>query len=102
MVSLIVAMSSNGVIGRDGDLPWHLPAELARVKQLTTGHCLLMGRKTFESIGRALPGRTTIVVSRGRPELPEGVSRIVADPFSLEQLEAALELDLVFDAETSQ
>jgi dihydrofolate reductase len=57
-------MERNGVIGRDGDLPWHLSADLRRFKQLTMGHHIIMGRKTFESIGRLLPGRTSIVVTR--------------------------------------
>lgn len=63
-LSLIVAVSENGVIGRDGDLPWHLSADLRRFKRLTMGHVMLMGRKTWESIGRPLPGRTSIVISR--------------------------------------
>ncbi|MEO8497087.1 MAG: dihydrofolate reductase [Planctomycetota bacterium] len=62
--SLIVAMERNRVIGRDGDLPWHLSADLKRFKQLTTGHHIIMGRKTFASIGRLLPGRTSVVVTR--------------------------------------
>ncbi len=66
-ISLIVAMSRNRAIGRDNALPWRLPADLARFKQLTMGHTLVMGRKTWDSIGRALPGRRTIVVSR-RPD----------------------------------
>ncbi|MCH2182030.1 MAG: dihydrofolate reductase [Mariniblastus sp.] len=63
-VSLIVAASENGVIGQAGDLPWRLSADLQRFKQLTMGHAIIMGRKTFESIGRLLPGRTTIIVTR--------------------------------------
>jgi dihydrofolate reductase len=63
-VSLIVAMERNGVIGRDGGLPWHLSTDLRRFKQLTMGHHIIMGRKTFESIGRLLPGRTSVVVTR--------------------------------------
>ncbi len=70
---IIAAMSANRVIGRNGKLPWRLPADLARFKSLTTGHCLLMGRKTFESIGRPLPGRTTVVISRRRDYAPGGV-----------------------------
>ena len=70
---MIVAVAEGGVIGRRGELPWRLPADFRRFKDLTMGHHLLMGRKTFEAIGRALPGRTTVVISRGRPELPEGV-----------------------------
>lgn len=64
MISLIVAMSENNVIGRDGAMPWRLSADLRRFKQITMGHHMLMGRKTFDSIGRALPGRTTVVISR--------------------------------------
>ncbi|HVT45317.1 MAG TPA: dihydrofolate reductase [Thermoanaerobaculia bacterium] len=64
MISIIVAVSDNGVIGRDNALPWRLSADLKRFKRITMGHHLVMGRKTFESIGRPLPGRTTIVVSR--------------------------------------
>lgn len=63
-LSLIAAMASNRVIGRDNRLPWHLSADLKRFKRLTLGHTLVMGRKTFESIGRPLPGRSTIVVTR--------------------------------------
>ncbi len=63
-VSLIVAMAENGVIGRRGDLPWRLSADLRRFKRLTMGHHIVMGRRTFESIGRLLPGRTSIVISR--------------------------------------
>ncbi len=61
--TLVVAASRNGVIGRDDALPWHLRSDLQRFKRLTMGHCLLMGRKTYESIGRPLPGRQTIVLS---------------------------------------
>ncbi len=64
IVSLIVAMSENGVIGRDGDMPWHLSDDLRRFKRITMGHHLIMGRKTFESIGKLLPGRTTIILTR--------------------------------------
>lgn len=63
-LSLIVAVSENGVIGRSGDLPWHLSADLRRFKQLTMGHTLVMGRKTYESIGRPLPGRSSVVITR--------------------------------------
>jgi len=72
-LSLIVAMAGNRVIGRDNELPWHLPADLRRFKALTMGHHLLVGRKTYESIGRPLPGRTMLVVSRSEPELPEEI-----------------------------
>jgi dihydrofolate reductase len=60
----IAAMSENRVIGRGNTIPWHLPADFRWFKQTTMGHTLVMGRKTFESIGRPLPGRTTVVLSR--------------------------------------
>ena len=62
--SIIVAAARNGIIGRDGDLPWKLSRDLQRFKSLTMGHHIIMGRKTCESIGRLLPGRTTVVVTR--------------------------------------
>jgi dihydrofolate reductase len=76
ILTVIVAVADNGIIGRAGDLPWHLPADLRRFKQLTVGHPIVMGRKTWESIGRPLPGRTSIVLTR-REEypVPEGVLR---------------------------
>ena len=61
---MIVAAAENGVIGVDNRLPWRLPADLARFKRLTMGHHLIMGRKTYESIGRPLPGRITVVLTR--------------------------------------
>jgi dihydrofolate reductase len=64
ILSCIVAVAENGVIGRGNTLPWRLPADLKRFQKLTTGHTLIMGRKTFESIGRPLPGRTSIVLTR--------------------------------------
>jgi dihydrofolate reductase len=64
IISLIAAMSEERVIGRDGKLPWHIPADLARFKSLTMGHPVVMGRKTFESIGRPLPGRRNIILSK--------------------------------------
>ena len=63
-VTLVVAVGANGVIGVDGGLPWRLPEDLAHFKELTMGHPMVMGRTTFESIGRPLPGRTTIVLTR--------------------------------------
>lgn len=63
-LALIVAMARNGVIGKDGALPWHVSEDLKNFKKTTTGHAIIMGRKTFESIGRALPSRRNIVVSR--------------------------------------
>lgn len=63
-ISIIVAAARNGVIGKDNQLPWHLPQDLQYFKALTTGKPIIMGRKTFESIGRPLPNRTNIVITR--------------------------------------
>jgi dihydrofolate reductase len=63
-LSMIVAISENGVIGNEDALPWRLSEDLKRFKRLTMGHHILMGRKTFESIGRALPGRTSVIITR--------------------------------------
>ena len=63
-LTLVAAVADNGVIGSAGDIPWRIPADFAHFKSLTTGHVLVMGRATYDSIGRALPGRTTIVLTR--------------------------------------
>ena len=74
IVVLVAAVAANGVIGVSGGLPWHLPGDLARVKKLTMGKPLIMGRKTYESIGRPLPGRKTIVITRAKTTYPAEVS----------------------------
>ena len=71
-ITLIAAMAENRVIGRDNALPWHLPADLARFKQRTEGHVVIMGRRTFESVGRPLPNRRSIVVTRKHDYHPPG------------------------------
>ena len=83
-LSCIWAMSENHIIGRDGDLPWRLSADLQRFKALTMGHHIIMGRKTWESIGRPLPGRTSIVLTRDPGYRAEGC-------LVVQSLEAALE-----------
>lgn len=65
-IILIAAMAKNRVIGKDNTIPWHIPGEQQRFKAMTMGHTLIMGRKTFESIGRPLPGRKTVIISRNR------------------------------------
>ncbi len=69
-ISIVVAVAENGVIGNAGDLPWRLSGDLQRFKQLTMGHALVMGRKTYESIGRPLPGRVSIVLTKQRDYQP--------------------------------
>jgi len=70
-IALVVAVADNGVIGRDGGLPWRLPDDLKHFKQLTTGHAVVMGRRTWESIGRPLPNRLNIVLSRSLSRDPQ-------------------------------
>jgi dihydrofolate reductase len=74
MLSLIAAMSENRVIGRDGKLPWHLPADLRHFKNTTRGHTVIMGRRTFESLDRPLPQRTNIVITRNPDYHVDGVT----------------------------
>lgn len=74
MITFIVAVADNGVIGRDNTLPWHLPEDLKRFKRLTLGKPVLMGRRTYESIGKPLPGRHNIVVTRDPNYRREGVT----------------------------
>lgn len=88
-LSIIVAMDLNRVIGVDNTLPWHLPEDLKRFKALTMGHCVIMGRKTFESIGKALPGRTNIVVTRRSDYAAKGCTVV----HSLEEALAAAKDD---------
>jgi dihydrofolate reductase len=71
-LSIIVAIANNGVIGINNSLPWHLPEDLKRFKALTTGHHIIMGRKTYESLGRLLPGRITVIVTRNTNYKLEG------------------------------
>ncbi len=73
-ISMIAAMANDRVIGKDNAMPWHLPADFAWFKQSTLGKPIVMGRKTFESIGRPLPGRQNIVISRNPNYHAEGVT----------------------------
>ena len=91
-LSLIVAVAENGVIGKDNDLPWKISSDLKYFKKTTMGKPIIMGRKTFQSIGRPLPGRTNIVITRDKSFAPEGV--ITA--FSLDMaLEVGMNMALV-------
>lgn len=74
MISIIAAMTKNNVLGKDNKMPWHLPAELQYFKKITLGKPVIMGRKTFESIGRPLPGRENIVITRQVDFVPAGVT----------------------------
>ncbi len=94
IISLIVAAAENGVIGKDNKLPWNLPDDLKRFKELTKGHPIIMGRKTFESIGRPLPDRRNIVLSSKLQPI-EGIE-IVSD---IDALLSQLEVELPEDEE---
>jgi dihydrofolate reductase len=85
VISMIAAMANNRVIGLENKMPWHLPADLQHFKRITTGKPVIMGRKTFESIGRPLPGRRNIIITRNSRYCAAGIE-IVTTP------EAALEL----------
>jgi dihydrofolate reductase len=84
-LTAIVAMTPQRVIGREGSLPWHLPADLAFFKRMTSGHPVVMGRRTFESIGRPLPGRRNIVLTRD-PAWSAGGVEVIRRPEDLESL----------------
>ena len=81
IISMVAAMTKNRVIGKDNQMPWHLPADLKHFKQVTLGKPVVMGRKTFESIGRLLPGRRNVVISRSTPADAKGAEWVT----SLEQ-----------------
>ncbi|MDN3617761.1 type 3 dihydrofolate reductase [Vibrio gallaecicus] len=85
IISMIAAMADNRVIGKDNQMPWHLPADFAWFKRSTMGKPVVMGRKTYESIGRPLPGRLNIVISRDSSLSIEGVTTVTS-------IEAALEV----------
>ena len=74
MISLLVAHDVQRVIGKDNQMPWHIPEELAYFKKMTMGKAIVMGRKTFESIGRPLPGRLNIIVTRNESYEAEGIT----------------------------
>ena len=99
LVSLIVAMARNGVIGRDNALPWHLSEDLRRFKAATLGKPILMGRKTFESIGHALPGRTNLVLTRDRAWSAPGAVVVHSVEAALAAAADAAELVVIGGAE---
>jgi dihydrofolate reductase len=78
ILTLLVARALNGAIGNANRLPWHLPEDLAHFKKTTMGGTIVMGRRTWESIGRVLPGRQMVVITRGQAPLPPGVERVAS------------------------
>ena len=77
-IAAVVAVSDSGVIGNEDSLPWDIPEDLKHFQSLTWGHTIIMGRKTHESIGKALPGRLNLVLSRGNPKLSPGARRVAS------------------------
>lgn len=98
-IALVVALSDNGVIGRAGALPWHLPDDLRHFRAVTFGKPLLMGRRTFESIGRALPGRRNLVLTRAGTLPPAGVEYVRDLRSALERTRGAAELCVIGGAQ---
>lgn len=102
IISIIAAVDKNGLIGKGGSLPWNIPADLEHFKKTTWGHPIVMGRKTHESIGRELPGRTNVVISSNADYIPKGHALVATSmDQALEKLEAervikGLENDEVF------
>ena len=99
VITLIVAVADNGVIGRGNALPWHLPDDLKRFKRLTLGKPIVMGRKTFESIGKPLPGRQNIVVTRDTNYRRDGVTVVHDADAALRAAGAVPEIMVIGGAE---
>ncbi len=95
IVSMIVAHANNRVIGKDNDMPWHLPADLSYFKRVTLGKPVIMGRKTFESIGRPLPGRKNIIISRDAAYHAEGVENVTSVDQALSLVEGVEEVMII-------
>jgi dihydrofolate reductase len=98
-VSIIAALAANGVIGRSGALPWYLPDDLRRFKALTMGRPVLMGRRTFESIGAPLPGRRNLVLTRGTGVFPAGIEPVASLGAAMAYCAGAAELCVIGGAE---
>lgn len=94
-ISLVAAMAHNRVIGKEGQMPWHLPGELAYFKEITLGKPIIMGRATFESIGRPLPGRRNIVISRQPHVLPPTVETAASPQAALDLVKDVAEVMII-------
>ncbi len=94
-LSLVVAASSNNVIGRDGGLPWHLPDDLRQFKRLTMGKAVIMGRSTYESIGRPLPDRRNIVMTRNADYVADGCDVVSSVSEAIDAVEGAEEAMII-------
>lgn len=99
IISMIAAMAQNRVIGKNNQMPWHLPADLKHFKQVTLGKPVIMGRKTFESIGRVLPGRRNIVISRSTPAQSQGAEWVGSLQHAFDLLQDQAEVMVIGGAE---
>lgn len=99
IISMVAAMTKNRVIGKDNQMPWHLPADLKHFKQVTFGKPVVMGRKTFESIGRLLPGRRNVVISRSAPLNAKGAEWLTSLEQAFELLQQHDEVMVIGGAE---
>ena len=99
MISIIVAVAQNGVIGCENRLIWHIREDLQRFKRLTTGHPVVMGRKTFESLGRPLPNRTNVVITRQTEYAPQGVEVVHSLEEAIGMFPASEEIFIIGGAE---
>ena len=101
LISLIAALDRRRGIGKDNQLPWRLPADLKHFRELTTGHHIITGRKTFESIGKPLPGRTTIIITRNQDYSAEGcfITHSLADALTLARTRGEQEAFIIGGAE---
>ncbi|MBB1275663.1 type 3 dihydrofolate reductase [Pseudoalteromonas sp. B28] len=95
IISMIAAMANNRVIGLDNKMPWHLPADLQHFKKVTTGKPVIMGRKTFESIGRPLPGRRNIIITRNSEYTAQGIEVVTTPDAALELVATAEEVMII-------
>ncbi len=98
-ISIIVAISENNAIGKDNQLLWHLPADLKHFKEITTGHTIIMGRKTYDSIGKPLPNRRSIVITRNSHLKIEGVEVVTNLKDAIELCKADEEAFIIGGAE---
>ncbi len=94
-IAMIAAMAQNRVIGADNDMPWHLPADLQHFKKVTLGKPVIMGRKTFESIGRPLPGRRNIVITRNADYQATGIEVVTSKEAALELVKDVAEVMVI-------
>jgi len=101
-LSLIVAYAQNNVIGRDNTLPWKLPSDLAHFKRTTLGHPVIMGRKTWESLGRQLPGRRNIVISRNPHYAAQGAQCVTSLALAIEAVQDAEQAFIIGGAQIYQ